>query len=438
MRTTALRAMLFALPLVAGRAAAQADIENVIVETYYVSDANDATDLTGGGLTEGSVTYRVFIDLCAGCGLRALYGDANHALSITSTAPFFNHADRGRTFGHQLNNAALTEGTAPLDSYLTLGRGSSQRLGVPKALDGDGSQVGGANNDGGSAMVAGGLLVNSTPAMGPALTVADGLLPLGGVPGVPSGFIASGDDPAAMLNDATASSAFVSNDCRIACGAPGATGPTAENQVLIAQLTTTGALTFHLNLEVERPDGVVVKYVATGDTLLPGEILSGLLVYPPDCGCTDPDYLEFDPLAGCDDGSCLTPIVFGCLDPEACNYSTTANFNVPQLCCYGIGDCNGLDPYLVCPTIGLADLGAGPLRVAPNPAHDAVRLFGAERLGASLEVLVHDASGRTVLRMSAPAAPDAPVVPLHGLAPGAYRVVASGAGGRTAALVIKE
>ena len=148
MRNQALWVMMLAFTLVADRLSAQSDIENVIVETYYISDDSDATDVTGGGLPVGSVTYRVYLDLCQGCGLRAVYGDANHVFSITSTAPFFNHADRGRTFGHLLNNAALSEGTAPLDSYLSLGRGSSQRLAVTKQLDTDGSDVGGANNDG--------------------------------------------------------------------------------------------------------------------------------------------------------------------------------------------------------------------------------------------------------------------------------------------------
>ena len=59
---------------------AQCGIDAVLVETYYVSDANDATDVIGGGLQAGSRTYRVFVDLCDGCSVRAIYGDANHAL----------------------------------------------------------------------------------------------------------------------------------------------------------------------------------------------------------------------------------------------------------------------------------------------------------------------------------------------------------------------
>lgn len=411
---------------------AQQPLENVIVEPYYVSDAADATDAaSGGGLTEGSRTWRVFIDLCEGCGLRAVYGDQYHPLSIASTAPFFNHADRGRAFGHQLNNTALGEGSVALDSYLSLGRGSTQRLGILKSDDPNGSAIGGSNNDQG-------LLVNSTADMGLPLTQADGLVPLGGASSTPPGFLLSGDDPASLFGDETSGAAFTSDNFRISTTNPGVSGPTADNRILIAQLTTAGELTFQLNVEVQRPDGAVVKYVSTGDTLLPGETLSGLLVYPPDCGCTDPNFLEYDPAAGCDDGSCATPIVFGCLDPEACNYSAEANFNVPQLCCYGIDDCNGLDPYLVCPTIGIGERAEGGLIIGPNPTRGRVRITGAEQLGASLRLELRDAYGRILLSDGARAAGGAAEVDLTGLADGTYVVLVLGDAGLAFARIIKH
>ena len=103
---TALKHLLACASLCVGamQAFAQPDIEDVLVEVYYVSDNNDATDETGGFLAPGSRTYRVFIDLCTGCSMRALYGDSAHPLLIRSTAPFFNNIDRGRTYGHQIAN----------------------------------------------------------------------------------------------------------------------------------------------------------------------------------------------------------------------------------------------------------------------------------------------------------------------------------------------
>jgi hypothetical protein len=46
---------------------------------------------------------------------------------------------------------------------------------------------------------------------------------------------------------------------------------------------------------------------------------------PPILGCTDDDYLEYDPLANTDDGSCSTLIVYGCTDSTMYNYDPLAN-----------------------------------------------------------------------------------------------------------------
>ena len=43
-------------------------------------------------------------------------------------------------------------------------------------------------------------------------------------------------------------------------------------------------------------------------------------------GCTDPSFLEYDSQADCQlDNSCITPIVYGCTDPNSTNYSAQAN-----------------------------------------------------------------------------------------------------------------
>ena len=55
-----------------------AQLQKVIVEKYYISDANDATDTLGGGINIGSTTYRIYVDLAPGSLLKKIYGDANH------------------------------------------------------------------------------------------------------------------------------------------------------------------------------------------------------------------------------------------------------------------------------------------------------------------------------------------------------------------------
>lgn len=379
------------------------DIEGVHVETYYITDASDATDTIGisGGLPVGTRTYRVFIDLCADCSLRGIYGAECHPLVIESSALIFNHADRGRAFGHAINNSWVDEGTVALDSWVTLGAATNQRFGIRKELDGDGSIIGGLNSDGGSAEIAGGLLINSESSLGIPLITSDGLVSLNGSSALPPSFNPTGDDIGAVLGDATVASMFVSDSCRIGCATPGTYGPTEANEILIAQITTAGDLRFELNIEVEHADGSVARYVARDTCLADDETPSGLLTYPPACGCTDPDFLEYDPTAGCDDGSCATTIIFGCLDPEACNYDPSANFDVPQLCCFGIDDCNGLDPALICADVGIEAIGAGLARIAPNPVSASLNLNTATGW-APLTIEITDAAGRTALRMAAP------------------------------------
>lgn len=416
-----MRHCLSALVLViTGACTAQNEIEDVRVETYYISDADDATDEIGGTLAPGSRTYRIFLDLGEGCSLRALYGDTNHVLSITCTAPIFNNLDRGRTYGHQINNSALDENTVAVDSWLSFGAASNQKSGVEKTVDADGSIVGGANNDGGSGEISGGLLTNADAAAGIPLTEQDGLVNLNGSSAEPPSFLVQGDDPSDVLGDETFANGFVSDSVRIGCSVPGVTGPDADNVLLIAQITTTGELEFMLNVEIQRPNGTVGRFVANDSILLPGETANGLLAYPPMCGCTDPNFLEYDPAAGCDDGSCATTIVFGCMDTIACNFNAAANFHVQQLCCYSLTDCNNLDPYLVCADVGMEERRwEDGLTVFPNPAGDHLTVQWARAGTAQLRIL--DAVGRTVQlhtaeRMSA----EGRTLDLSGLAAGVH------------------
>lgn len=46
---------------------------------------------------------------------------------------------------------------------------------------------------------------------------------------------------------------------------------------------------------------------------------------PPILGCTDNDYIEWNPFADVDDGSCQTLKIFGCLDTTMYNYNPSAN-----------------------------------------------------------------------------------------------------------------
>jgi len=331
-----------------------AQIEKIIVETYYISDANDATDTLGGRMEEGSVAYRLFVDMAEGSKLVSIFGDADHPISFESTAPFFNNKLIGKTFGHKISSSGLRLNTLALDTWLTIHYPSTRHYAVMKEEDPDTSVIGGKNNDGGSAQIAGGLLVNANPLAGVPLTSADGMVQLTGIStdytdnGILDPF--SGTDTT-IFGKSDNNGLFFSKNMRFQ-SAGGVSGYGPENKILIAQLTTKGLLKFHINLEVFVPNesgGQIIKYVSKDTLLNSTTIYSNWLSYPLQCGCTDPDFVEFDKSATCDDGSCQTPIVFGCTDPLACNYNPDANYHLPELCCYN-SKC-ALDLGIVCPGI---------------------------------------------------------------------------------------
>lgn len=352
-----------------------AQIENVVVETYYISDTFDSTDTTSLRILEpGSKTYRIFIDLAPGSKIKRIYGDANHVLRISSSSYFFNNLDRHTNFGYQINkNWFDNEPLSALDSWLTIGKATRTDYGILKTLDTNGSFVGGANNNGGTAGIPGGLLINSDPPGLLPLTSVDGLLPDTATI-LPQWFDygfknLSGDDTTVFGSDSITAE-FISYDAFLQNNS-GVIGVTSENLVLVAQVTTLGELSFQLNLEVEEPDGAftkIVKYVsqlAAGESNTDTLQISPYLTYPTICGCRNTAYLEYSPAYACDNNdSCKTLIVFGCMDINACNYDPGANYSLPSLCCYP-GHCNNRDLSVVCPS-----LSNERFSFYPNPVED--------------------------------------------------------------------
>jgi hypothetical protein len=223
-------------------------LEGIIFEVYYISDTNDATDTDGGQLPVGSVTWRIYADMKPQYSLLSAFGNANNTLSLSTTTSFFNNEDRGEILGSSLPANRLNDNTVALDSYLTMGPASTVHWGVPKSDDPDGSIIGGANNDGGSAGVPEGLLNNSNPLMGQPLTVADGLVvsPVTGVTVVPNPGVFG------MFDNTNSNAALTLNDGAWAV-LGGSISPLPENRVLIAQLTSDGIISGCLNLQVGIP-----------------------------------------------------------------------------------------------------------------------------------------------------------------------------------------
>ena len=255
------------LALIGNLAQAQG-LEGIVVEKFYQANAADAanaaTELSGAGsssplLNSGAVTYRVYVNMAAGYKFSNIYGNAAHALQVSTTTNFFNDPNFGST-----NNPAGTSAsnarkfTALIDSWFTVGGAAAGKLGVLKSEDTDGSpgnaQTILQNNPGGAY----GLPINigSTTST----SAADGMI-AGTV--VPTTLIGT---PNFSMLDATAGNNFISNSCSIAA-LGGVVGPTASNMVLIGQFTTDGAFSYHLNVQVVNiATGIAENYVSSAPT----------------------------------------------------------------------------------------------------------------------------------------------------------------------------
>ncbi|MCX6296036.1 MAG: T9SS type A sorting domain-containing protein [Bacteroidetes bacterium] len=396
---------------------AKAQIQNVIVEKYYVSDTLDATDSTNFFadptyltpiLPVDSITYRVYVQLDSGYKIKKIYGTTCNPLKIISTANFFNNIDRpSEYFGYQIvKNYFSSNPTLALDSWLTLGlcakntTGSLRYRGVLKTDDPDGSFIGGTNNGGGTESIIGGIVQNNDVIAGIPIDTADGMEINTSTFSTPfwNGITDLSSVDTTVFGNVNIGSQFI-NTSGFLQETTGASGDSLlGNKVLVAQLTTTGTITFELNLELIDPSGASLNVVShdcgipvTGDT-----IISGLLKYPPDppvCGCKDPNFLEYNQTAPCSDSSkCLTRIVFGCTDTLACNYDPHANYNIQYLCCYP-GSCANRDISLVCPSIA----GDGGFVVYPNPASTQISLQFSSGNNNQTKYAIFDSYGTSVL-----------------------------------------
>lgn len=231
-------------------------LEDVIVEKYYVSDANDTSvNSSGGILPVGSVTYRIYLDMLPDYIFQAAYGDANHECRIETSTLFFNNEDRGATTPTFSKNYC-DDNTVMLDSWLSVGAACSGNFGVRKTLDDGVSTV--VNNDG--------VLQNNDPQIGIPLTIQDGLLAGAPQPVTEVG-ITTEIGVFDAQNDGTNGPVFSTNNGSWA-SLNGSSGPDpALNEVLIAQITTNGIFSFQLNVQIRNNiTSVVENYVASNPT----------------------------------------------------------------------------------------------------------------------------------------------------------------------------
>jgi hypothetical protein len=246
-----------------GFAQAQNGLEGIIVEKYYIADAADAA-ASVGTLPVGSVTYRVYADMLPGYKFQALYGNADHALKISTSTSFFNNEDRGAAAANAIASAQLKNNTVALDSWFSVGASATGQFGVLKTDDNSGNLLTLAT-----------VLNNTNALIGTPLKTQDG-----NIAGSPEAVTFVGFDPAGGIFDVTsqAGNSFILNDGAIS-SLNGATGPTAANRVLLGQFTTDGVFRFEFNIQIGTPGGQAQKFVASN--ALPGEtVLESLTLAP--------------------------------------------------------------------------------------------------------------------------------------------------------------
>jgi hypothetical protein len=214
-------------------------LEGIVVEKYYTASKADAADTSGGVLQEGSVTYRIYVDLKPGYNLQAVYGVSKHQMFLKTTTKFFNNRE-GAPSADKIMDKRINDNTVALDSWVTIGIATEKRFGILKAEDKDTSII-----------------------KRKGLDKADGLY----LAGQTQKLLLFGLDLAFFENEKDASYFHSENGSWASIGGGKAQGKMKEeNKILIAQLTTTGKLSFELNLQVGTPGGTTIQYVAKNPT----------------------------------------------------------------------------------------------------------------------------------------------------------------------------
>jgi hypothetical protein len=230
----------------------QNGLENIIVEKYYVSSANDTADRRiSGFLPIGSATYRIFVDMKQGYRFYSAYGKKGHELKIQTTTSFFNNEDLGNNIANVIPRRNLKEGTLMLDSWLSVGLAGENSYGVLKEQDDDVETIVHDKS----------FLQNANPSAGIPVKDRDGLL-LSAVEPFPV-FFGIDSMATSVFFRKTNGGLFSTTNGAWGC-LGGSVGPDSltTNRVLIAQLTTDGDLSFELNIQIGKPDGTLEFYVA--------------------------------------------------------------------------------------------------------------------------------------------------------------------------------
>lgn len=224
-----------------GRAQA---IDSVFVEVFNVRQSEIAGE-------PDLVTYRIFVDLAEGYELQMVYGDLKHSMRIETTTYFHNDPTHVVKYADRIDATQLSDPEVALDSWLTIGTIGDRFMGAPKKLDSDGSILDCQP-----------LTVMDPSSNTPHATLRSPLCPVDGMIEVPAvKEVVNFKHEPGYLGKSMGSLVETSDGAWAVLG--GAKGVTEQNILLIAQLSTTGTLSFKLNMQLETPDHQIVRYVAS-------------------------------------------------------------------------------------------------------------------------------------------------------------------------------
>lgn len=233
-------------------------IENVIVETFHSAPAIASGE-------DAMTTYRIFVDLAPGYELQMVYGDEQHQFKIETSTYFHNDSLHSEKYADHFGTDSSSLRAMSRDSWLTMGTIAEGYMGIPKELDTDGSVV-----DCASAAKVDLLTGAKSDAPLAVLCPVDGMIAVAETKDVVNYKYEPGymGRIKGLLLETTDGAWAVLGSTK---------GPTEENIILIAQIVTTGSLSFKLNLQLRDPQHQVVKYVAANAAA--GEILIPDLLY---------------------------------------------------------------------------------------------------------------------------------------------------------------
>jgi hypothetical protein len=251
---------------------AQEGIENIYVEKFYQVNKKDASIPSNTGeIIEGSVVYRLYLDLLPGYRFQVAYGSPQHPIFIRSSSTFYNHVEVGNSIPNLIPERTYGKNISLLDTWLSVGAAGENHLGVPLYSDTTKDWL---DIDWNDEFIQGEL--------GDEWSVKerDGMVRVDKI--VFPTFYNMDEQKKLIHADNKSSEIVIENGAWSALG-KGSVGydSLGTNMILIGQFTTFGNLAYALNIMVRNPEGKSIRYVyeqpGEGEVLLP--LLKGEVNY---------------------------------------------------------------------------------------------------------------------------------------------------------------